>query len=198
MSDFLVERPEDSSKNNAKQGNVSLFLLAVIWYGCGVIALAAIPFLWAMATEDISALSALLNNLTIDAIFIPWGCSAVLFLYAMRGVVEYKNTGAFLTVLHIACVFLMPFIWSLVNFISNEPLEIVESFTYLFIGVIVGVLTFGLIFTSFLPVVSTVIAFAIIGKQMLLLSTMRKVCIFLLFLGSWFIVLFTGFILAHA
>ena len=187
-----------ATQNSTKSNNALLVILAGIWYGSGLLDLLSVPFLWNSKSAEIIASSEVLNSLFSSIIFIPWVGSAILLPYAIRSVIQHKSKVAFLVVLHIFCAFLTPFIWVFFNIIEGAPFRILENFSYISIGLMVGIFTFGLIFTSFLPVFSTFIAFKIIKKQMIPSFTMRTFCIFLLFLGSWLIVLFTGVVFGNA
>ena len=71
------------------------------------------------------------------------------------------------------------------------------AFTYIVLGATSGVLTLGIVFTSWTPILCTFVGLKIMGQRSTL-SYKRLLAIFFVLLPGWLILLITGFVMGNA
>lgn len=194
-----------------------LYMLAAIWYGGALVFLVLLPFIWMQETGGQRTENGSFFAFVEALVFLPFFLSAFIFLFTAKDFIKRKNGAGLLTGLNVLSLFLAPLffvfydftrgkfykIWDMREGFSSFIMEpetmdkTLQYFSGTTIGAIAGVLTFGLLFPSFSPVLSTFLGSKIMGKQDPV-GFLRLSVIFLLCLFSWIVVTFTGFLLGKA
>lgn len=169
-----------------------LYLLASCWYGLGLIGLISLPIIWSQNPSESSIL------LHILALF-PWLASIIILLFTIKDLIRRKSGDGLLAALHVICALASLLLWYTLGGETIHPgLKIIPSppLAYIVLGAVVGVLTFGIVFTSFTPILCTLICLKIIERHPVV-SHKRLLAVFFVLWPGWLIVLLTGFVIGN-